>query len=226
MDRSARGFALVFGILCAGIGLLALGAAFVETSSPVWLPWPTRQGRLPGGAISTRPPNYSTTRLPDYSTISLAADPYRYPSGAFTLRYPAGWQIDESEDAAQFTAPDNAGQFSLTFTPTGAGPLPADAYERDLRQMWSDLPAFSTEAIDSTGLPDGWHATFSFDQHSFPDQGPVRMNGLAFYWLRQNVLYTFTALTQAHARVTLIPLFQSVADSVQIYPTAALANSE
>ena len=222
MNRPSRRIAIVFVPFCAGLGLLALLFAQAETNSPVTLPPPEFSTRLPP------PPQAVAAPLADSPAITIAANPYRHPSGAFSVLYPDGWQIDESEDSAQFSAPDDAGQFSVTFALAGAvtGPEPNGGYESDLRTTWGDLPAFSIDEIDSAGMPDRWLATFSFDQTLIPDRGTVRIVGFTLYLPRQGVLYQFTALMQSDFRDSLGPIFRSIANSLQTDPNSAIVNPE
>lgn len=222
MNRPSPRIAIVFVPFCAGLGLLALLFAQAETNSPATLPPPEFSTRLPP------PPQALATPLADSPAITIAANPYRHPSGAFSVLYPDGWQIDESEDSAQFTAPDDAGQFSVTFALTGAvtGSASNGDYESGLRTTWGDLPAFSIDEIDPAGTPDRWSAAFSFDQTLIPDRDTVRIVGFTLCLPRQGVLYQFTALMQSDFRESLLPVFQSIANSLQTDPNSALANPE
>lgn len=216
----ARRFVIVFVPLCAGLGCLAFAVALVDTDSPVPLPPPFLFTRAAQPLPLLPPP----TPLADSPAITIAAAPYRHPSGAFTIAYPESWQIDEAEDSAQFTAPDDMGRFSVTFE-VGEAATHAD-YEAGLRSTWGDLGAFSIETVDSTGLPNRWSATFTFEQTLLPDQNRVRVIGQIIEQPQGSVLYTFTALEQADYRGVLDSVMQSIANSLQTDPDAAIGNSE
>ncbi|MBM4423192.1 MAG: hypothetical protein FJ030_07340 [Chloroflexi bacterium] len=218
MKRLSRGLAIIGVPLGAGLGLLALALAQNETETPRTLPPPQLSTQLPPPPFAVTPP------LAEAPVITIASQPYRHPSGAFTVPYPDGWQIDESEDSAQFTTPDDIGQFSVAFAL--AESAPNGDYESDVRTTWGDLPSFALVEIDSSLLPDQWSATFTFDQSLPPDNITVRVVGLAEYLPRERVLYIFTALAQSPARELLMPIFQSIAASLQTDPNAALSDSE
>lgn len=214
-------FAIVLVPLCAGVGFLALFAASRTPHTPAPLPPPFFSTRsAPSLALQNMP---VSTPLADSPAITLADSPYRHPSGAFTVAYPADWQLDESEDSAQFTAPDGIGEFSVTFE-TGQAAAHAD-YEAGLRSTWGDLAMFAIEQVDSAGLPDRWRATFSFELTRLPDRNRVKALGLVIQRPHGEVLYTFTALQQADDQ-TLGPILHSIAGSLQTDPDAAMGNSE
>jgi hypothetical protein len=216
---NVRRFAILFVPFCAGAGLLVLALAASNPDLPTPLPPPF---------FSTHP---ALLRLPppptapaDVPAVTLAAAPYRHPSGAFLISYPESWQLDESEDSAQFTAPDDLAQFSVTFE-AGEAALHGD-YEAGLRATWSDLDAFVVEPLESAGSPDRWRARFSFEQTLLPDQTLVKVLGLVVQQPRGTVLYTFTALKLADYETVLDPVMQSIANSLQTDPNAAIENSE
>jgi hypothetical protein len=203
-----------------GLGLLALAAALFEPSSPVNLPPPffsTQPARPPLSGLPLATP------LADAPILTIAAAPYHHPSGAFTIAYPDGWQIDESEDSVQFTAPEeDAGQFSVTFV-SGAAASDGD-YARDLQSRWGDLAGFVIQKTDATTLPDHWSAMFTFNQTLPPNQASVQIQGMSVYWPRTPLLYMFVALAPQHSSNW--PVLQSIANSLQTYPNLVIADSE
>ena len=229
MIISAHRVALVLIPLLAGLGLLALA-------------WSQLFGDLGDLAVPLPPPLLSTQSIqptlpnlppalvgaPDTPIITIAATPYRHPSGAFTINYPDGWQIDESEDSAQFTAPDEgAAQLSVTFTSSPAATADEQSeYERDLRQTWGDLPAFAIQNLDPDQMPERWSATFNFSQTMPPHQTATPMIGVSIYWLRDKVRYNFVALVAAESWNQIETVLQSIANSLQTYPNLATIESE
>ena len=220
MKTLPRRYVIIVVPLCTAFACFAFLAALPAIDSPVTLPAPFIATQL-AQSFPFIPPSIP---LADSPAITIAADPYQHPSGAFRIKHPDGWQIDESEDSAQFTGADDVGEFSVAFRILE--PASNGDYESDVRTTWGDLPTFSLNNIDSAGLPDRWIAAFSFDQTLLPDQTTVAMNGLTIYLPRENVLYTFTAVSQSAASETLLPLFRSLADSLEAAPIAAQANSE
>lgn len=222
MIISARRVALVLIPLLAGFGLLALA-------------WSQLFGDLGDLAVPLPPPLLSTQSIqptlagaPDTPIITIAATPYRHPSGAFTINYPDGWQIDESEDSAQFTAPgEEAVQFSITFTSSVAAPAGEQSeYERDLRQTWGDLPSFTIQNLDPSQMPERWSATFNFSQTMPPNQTTTPMTGFLIYWSRDKVRYNFVALVATASWNQIETVLQSIANSLQTYPNPVTIESE
>ncbi|MEK7328794.1 MAG: hypothetical protein AAB217_26415, partial [Chloroflexota bacterium] len=101
----AKQAALLFAAL-AGTGLLIF--LFTQTQAGKLVP-PEPPDPFAGWRVSASAAGTGA------STITLAAEPYHHPSGAFSTLYPEGWQIDESEDSALFTAPDDSAFFGVNF---------------------------------------------------------------------------------------------------------------
>ncbi len=218
--------ALVIVLLCAGLGLLAIQIALPDTSSSA------PAGNLPpprlAAARSTRPP---ARALADSPALTIAPTPYRHPSGAFTVIYPDVWQVDESEDAALFTAPDDSAQISASFTNTNAAgqllppapDLPALGAQ-ELQAAWGDLSSFTVDSVDAYS-GHRWEAYFHFDQSIVPNQPPQRMNGHAIYLFQDSFLYTLTLLARTDAQPELADTFDAIIQSFIIDPQAALNSS-
>ncbi len=176
--------------------------------------------------LSLLPP---PTLLADSPALTFASQPYRHPSGAFGVRYPDGWQIDEAEDAALFTAPDDSAQFSIAFTlldSAAVGSFPAFA-ESKLRADWSDLPSFTISQIESPAPSDHWRASFTFDQTSPPDGALTTVTALAIFQMQDGVLFIGIFLAQTDLQNRIATLYQAIADSLVLDSQAAiLSNSE
>ena len=121
--RSRLGL-LASAIVLAGISLLIFSLLPDQTISidrdlpPPFAGWMTRSTGL-----SLLPP---PTLLADSPALTFASQPYRHPSGAFGVRYPDGWQIDEAEDAAGPLAPEG---LEGRGRDAGDGDLTAEAVE-------------------------------------------------------------------------------------------------
>ncbi len=225
-DPSRLGL-LASAIVLAGISLLIFSLLPDQTQSidrdlpPPFAGWIARSTGL-----SLLP---APTPLADSPALTFASQPYRHPSGAFSVRYPDGWQIDEAEDAALFTAPDDTAQFSIAFTlldSSAVDSFPAFA-ESELRAEWSDLPSFAISQIESPSTSDRWMAYFTFDQTPPPDGAPTRLTALAIFQMQDGVLFNETFLAQADLQNRIATPFQAIADSLVIDSQAAiLSNSE
>lgn len=229
MKKSGRSRLGLFAsaIALAGISLLIFSLLPDQTKSvdrdlpPPFAGWITRSA-----GPSLLP---ASTPLADSPALTFAAQPYRHPSGAFSVRYPNGWQIDEAEDAALFTAPDDTAQFSIAFTILDSSAIPSfPAFaESTLRAAWNDLPSFAISQIESPSASGRWMAYFTFDQTPPPDGAPARLTALAIFQLRDGVLFDETFLAQADFQNRMAAPFRAVADSLVIDSQAAiLADSE
>jgi hypothetical protein len=229
MIISVRRVALVLIPLLAGFGLLALAWSLLFGERPVpLLPPPFLSTQASQPLSFNRPP---PTLAPEAPIITIAASPYRHPSGAFAIKYPDAWQIDESEDSVQFTAPDEAAaQFSVTFASSAAvasGEAAGNGvYERDLRETWGDLLAFSIQTTNADQLPKQWSATFTFTQPQPPNPSNMQMIGYTIYQWQDGIRYTFVALAPAQAWPQIQPVIQSITNSLQTYPNAVKDDSE
>ncbi len=224
-DRARLGL-LVGAIILAGISLLIFSLLpDQKENSDRALPPPFAGWMARSSGFSLLP---APTPLADSPAITFAATFYRHPSGAFSVRYPDGWQIDEAEDAALFTAPDDSAQFSITFTVLDSAPVdsfPAFA-ESQLRAAWSDMPSFTMNQITSPASPDRWRATFTFEQ-TVPGGGPTRLTAIALFQMRDGVLFSETFLALADFQNQIAAPFQAIADSLVLDSQAAiLSNSE
>jgi hypothetical protein len=220
MSPRAYRLSVIGGLLSLGLGLLVLAVAQTDPGS----------GRLPPPQVSTyAPPQAIIFSAPlaapaELPAITIAAEPYQHPSGAFSVRYPEGWQLDEAEDSVQFTGPEDSGQFSVTFV--GAGAMVQANYSGDLQATWGDLPAFVIERIDATHWPDQWEAEFAFEQTLLPDGAVARLTGRTHYRAQNDLVYIFTSLVHPAYRAQLQPVFQSLLSSLQTDSTAAISDSE
>ncbi len=214
----ARQIAILFAAVLVGSGLLILIFAQTQTedAGPRELPEP-----FAGWRVST------SAALANAFTIALAAEPYHHPSGAFSTLYPEGWQIDESEDAALFTAPDDSAFFGVNFVAAGsaAGNSLSARAESDLRAAWGDLPGFALQPA-SISLADYWSAGFAYDQLPTPDQPALAMKGLAITQLREGVVFTQTYLARAGLVNNVASVFQTIYESLVIDSHAAISDSE
>lgn len=224
--RSRLGL-LASAIVLAGISLLIFSLLPDQTEyvdrdlPPPFAGWITRSTGL-----SLLPP---PTPLADSPILTFAATLYRHPSGAFSVRYPDGWQIDEAEDAALFTAPDDTAQFSIAFTLLDSSAIPSfpALAESELRAAWGDLPSFTISQIESPSTSDRWISSFTFDQPLPPDGAPARVTALAIFQMQDGVLFNETFLAQADLQNRIATPFQAIADSLVIDSQAAiLSDSE
>ena len=212
----ARQISILFAAALVGTGLLILLFAQTEKAVPLEPPQPFAGWQV------------STSALPlGASTIPLAAEPYHHPSGAFSTLYPQGWQIDESEDSALFTAPDDSALFGVNFVAAGsaAGNSLSARAESDLRAAWGDLPGFVLQPASSS-LADYWSAGFAYDQLPTPDQPALAMEGLAITQLREGVVFTQTYLARASLVNNVASGFQAIYESLVIDSHSAISDSE
>lgn len=218
----ARRVALVMIPLLAGLGLLVLAWSLVFGPAPVSLPPPAFSTQAAQPHLLPVAPPQATT-LP---AITIATDPYHHPSGTFTINYPDGWQVDEAEDSVQFTAPsEETVQFSVTFV-VGMADGEQSEYERDLRQTWGDLSAFSIQTIEADQSPDHWSAHFTYTQVSPPNQTATQMQSLSIYWRRDSVRYNFVALVASQTWGQVETVIQAIANSLQTFPNAIIIETE
>ncbi len=143
------------------------------------------------------------------------------------MRYPQGWQIDETEDAALFTAPDDSASFSVNFMaadPTVGNDLAAWA-EADLRAGWGDLLGFTLQSA-SAFFADYWSAGFTYDQPAAPDHPAMPMTGLGIVQLREGVIFRQTYLARTDLVNNVANAFQAIYESLVIDSHAAISNSE
>ncbi len=213
----AKQAALLFAAL-AGTGLLIF--LFTQTQAGKLVP-PEPPDPFAGWRVSASAAGTGA------STITLAAEPYHHPSGAFSTLYPEGWQIDESEDSALFTAPDDSAFFGVNFVAAGStvgNSLSARA-ESDLRAAWGDLPGFALQPA-STSPADYWSAGFVYDQLPTPDQPALAMKGLVITQLREGVVFTQTYLARASLVNNVAGVFQAIYESLVIDSHAAISDSE
>jgi hypothetical protein len=193
-----------------------------------WLIWQTQSAEP---AITERSPftDWQAAFTGDAdSPLLLAPNPYHHPSNAFNVRYPADWQMDESEDTVLFTAPDETAQFSVTFVAThDPGVDLAGLADSELRRAWGGVPNFTLDPVQPANTrPDQWSATFSFD-HALPlDRSLAHLHGLAIFHLQNGRLFTQLFLARAGSPSTLVKAFQAIAESLQINPQFALPDSE
>lgn len=217
-SNRAKQATLLFAAALVGTGLLILLFAQTQIGKPV-----PREPPEPfaGWQIST------SAVPPGASAIPLAAEPYHHPSGAFSTLYPEGWQIDESEDSALFTAPDDSAFFGVNFVAAGpaAGNSLSARAESDLRAAWGDLPGFALQPA-SISLADYWSAGFIYDQPPTPDQPALAMKGLAITQLREGVVFTQTYLARASLVNNVASVFQAIYESLVIDSHSAISNSE
>lgn len=162
------------------------------------------------------------------AAIPLAVALYHHSSGAFSVRYPDGWQVDESEDTALFTAPDESAQFAVNVVPVDPATQVSAFADSQLRAAWGDLPNF---AIDGTQWEDRasltqWSATFGFDQTVLPDRRLIHVRGAAIVQLREGWAFTQTYLARDGFPQTLVNAFQMIVNSLQIHPPNRAADSE
>ena len=162
------------------------------------------------------------------AAIPLATDFYHHPSGALSIRYPEGWQIDESEDTALFTAPDDSAQFAVNFAPTDPGTHLSAFADSQLRAAWGDLPNFAIEGTHSDDKASliQWSAAFGFDQTVLPDRRLTHVRGLAIVQLRQGWAFAQTYLARDGSPQAIVSAFQSIAESLQIVPPNQTTDSE
>ncbi|MBI3244372.1 MAG: hypothetical protein HYZ49_18995 [Chloroflexi bacterium] len=159
--------------------------------------------------------------------VTLAPQPYQHPSGAFSVRYPEGWQIDETEDATLFTAPDDSASFGVNFgaadSQVGGGFAAGAASE--FRAAWADLPGFTLQP-DSVSLSNYWSVGFGYDQPATPDHPALPMTGLVIVQLRDGVTYRQIFTVRNELQTQFAVVFQTILESLALESHAALPNSE
>jgi hypothetical protein len=162
------------------------------------------------------------------AALPLAIDAYHHPSGAFDVAYPEGWQIDESEDTALFTAPDDSAQFAVNVVAVDPA-LQLSAYaDTQLRGAWDDLPNFAIDGTRVVGEASfrQWSAAFGFDQTVLPDRRVTHVRGVAVVEIRTGWAFTQTYLARDGSPQALVSAFQTIAESLQIHPPDQRGESE
>ncbi|MBI3361435.1 MAG: hypothetical protein HY023_10035, partial [Chloroflexi bacterium] len=153
------------------------------------------------------------------ATVSarLAPTDYEHPTGAFAVRYPEGWQIDESDREALFTGPDDQAEILIRFdVPAGKVDLKA-SLQNWAAARYGSLPDFTSgkqiEQADGSLLQ---LAAFTGDDeiHRAADTFAEEHEGVIF-------VESFVAVTGLHDAY--LPLFVEIANSFQHNAHAARA---
>lgn len=209
-----RQWAVVITLLLTGVALI-LFLGWID-SEPSELPPPFVFQRVPT-SVGRRP---TPLPLADQPNITIASKSYRHPSGAFSVKYPDGWQTDESEDAVLFTAPDDSAQYSVSFrkaASTGSTDL-NNIVRLYVQSGWGDLPKFKLEKVEANSIANKSFATFSFEQVALPEKIVIRMIGQTLLQRQGGMLVNQTFLLRPEVQNRLADLFQALSGSLVVNP--------
>jgi hypothetical protein len=118
-------------LLVAAILACSPGAAAEPTATP--LPRPTQKPQATATKAevveptSTKAPKATRTPKPEATDteavvdnpITLSAEAYAHPSGAFTITLPEGWTLDERDNSIYVSEPDNIASAEVSYTNVG-----------------------------------------------------------------------------------------------------------
>lgn len=207
-----RPFLLIVALVCAGGGLLALSIDHPAAN------------RLPAPAARL----FTFTVVASHTAFqpALSLQRYSHPSGAFTLHYPADWQIDEAEDATLFNAPGDSALFIAHFAPAlNSPPLEAHALQA-IASVWGARDHFRIGRSAAGNSPAEWEIDFSFTDAPSPEQGTGATFGAARYVAFQTHYFAFILLTRANFNQNPRPLLQTLLREANINPAAIASISE
>jgi hypothetical protein len=213
----------IFVPLLSWVALVALACtcAGLGAAEPTPTPLPPPTQAPPTKAPPTKPPIKAPTDTPEVNiggnaAITISAEPYSHPSGAFSIRLPEGWEVNErnysvgaveSSDGASVTMYfDNVGvQFD-----TGARDKYINAVEANFYGTYSNYQLSSQEEQSDGSI--GVFKTIDLNGASFHIS--------SYYWQVGAVMYIQDLWIPQSVYDSYIDPLLEVANSVQVDETA------
>jgi hypothetical protein len=156
--------------------------------------------------------------LADQPNITIAAKPYRHPTGTFSIQHPDGWQMDEAEDAVLFTAPDDSAQYSVSFRKAAAASSIDKLIRGYVQTTWGDLPNFKLERVETDLTNPKATAIFVYEQRSLPEKITVHITGQTLLRRQSGIMFNQTLLFRSDAQKRFVQLFQPLSGSLIVNP--------
>lgn len=211
-------FITVVAIACTCAGAGGLGATATDTPEPP----PTKAPTKPP---PTKPVIKAPTDTPEVSigatdsgsaSITLAADPFVHSTGAFTIRLPEGWQVDERNYSVAAVESGNGASVQMYFDNVGVqfDTTTRDKYikaiEENFYGTYANYKLSSQEEQQDGSI--GVFKTFDVDSVSFHIS--------TYYWQAGTVMYIQDLWIPQSVYDSYIDPLLEVANSVKVDESA------
>lgn len=210
-----RGLMLVGSLALAALACGNFGAE--PTATPFAKPTKAPQA-TPTEAVVVKPtsaPKPTQTSAAQF-VFSVAEEPYEHPSGAFAIRLPDDWEIEEFEASVSANDPAGVGFIEVTFVNVGYE-FSADqlaAYAQAVEENWfatfDNYESDGLETLDSGTLLA--FKTFDFDG--------IPQTVYSYYWQEGTVIYAEDFWADSDQYDAYVEGYGDVSSSTQTDPEA------
>jgi hypothetical protein len=211
-------FVPVWVVLALAAAALACGGSVEPTATP--LPRPTQRPQStatlqPTAAVG--PTEAVPTRTPGSAEAPvIGEEPWDHPSGAFSIRLPDGWDIEEQDNSVFVTAPDDVSSIEVLYINVGVefDEAMLNAFIEAVEENWFggfadyERGDFELQADGSIGV---------FKTLTYND---VEQNVFSYYWQEGTVVYEEDFWVTAEAYDLYVDGLLEVANSIETDPEA------
>jgi hypothetical protein len=204
----------LMAVVALTLAALACGGGAAEPSATPF-PKPTQKNTPTESAQPTDEPQPTAETT---SNNNLSSEAYTHDSGAFSINFPEGWEVDERDNSVFVNSPDAVASIEVSYTNVGFAfdAATLDAYIEAVENNWFagfanyEQTAKETQSDGSIGV-----------LHTLDLSDGTPQTVLSYYWQAGTVIYEedFWADTSAYDGYE--DLFIEVANSIQPDPDAA-----